>query len=83
MSQIIKNELPSYEIISGAAIAFAALLLIIPGFATDLFGFILIFPLTRRILLKKLSKNINTKKENENFIDGEYEDIENDNDKKL
>tara|TARA_B100001540_G_C15721592_1_gene603337 strand:+ start:727 stop:1149 length:423 start_codon:yes stop_codon:yes gene_type:complete len=83
ISQIIKNELPSYEIISGAAIAFAALLLIIPGFATDLFGFILIFPLTRKILLKKLSKNINTKKENENFIDGEYEDIENDNDKKL
>ena len=83
LSQIIKNELPSYEIISGAAIAFAALLLIIPGFATDLFGFILIFPLTRKILLKKLSKNINTKKENENFIDGEYEDIENDNDKKL
>ena len=83
ISQIIKNELPSYEIISGAAIAFAALLLIIPGFATDLFGFILIFPLTRKILLKKISKNINTKKENENFIDGEYEDIENDNDKKL
>ena len=83
ISQIIKNELPSYEIISGAAIAFAAFLLIIPGFATDLFGFIIIFPLTRKILLKKLSKNINTKKENENFIDGEYEDIENDNDKKL
>ena len=83
ISQIIKNELPSYEIISGAAIAFAALLLIIPGFATDLFGFILIFPLTRKILLKKISKNINSKKENENFIDGEYEDIENDNDKKL
>ena len=83
LSQILKNELPSYEIISGTAIAFAALLLIIPGFATDLFGFILIFPLTRKILLKKLSKNINTKKENENFIDGEYEDIENDNDKKL
>ena len=83
ISQIIKNEIPSYEIISGAAIAFAALFLIIPGFATDLFGFILIFPLTRKILLKKLSKNINTKKENENFIDGEYEDIENDNDKKL
>ena len=83
LSQILKNELPSYEIISGTAIAFAALLLIIPGFATDLFGFILIFPFTRKILLKKLSKNINTKKENENFIDGEYEDIENDNDKKL
>ena len=83
LSQILKNELPSYEIISGTAIAFAALLLIIPGFATDLFGFILIFPLTRKILLKKVSKNINTKKKNENFIDGEYEDIENDNDKKL
>ena len=83
LSQIIKNELPSYEIISGAAIAFAALLLIVPGFATDLIGFILIFPFTRKILLKKLSKNINTKKENENFIDGEYEDIENDDDKKI
>ena len=83
ISQIIKNELPSYEIISGAAIAFAALLLIIPGFATDLFGFILIFPLTRKILLKRISKNINIKKKNENFIDGEYEDLENDNDKKL
>ena len=83
LSQIIKNDLPSYEIISGAAIAFAALLLIIPGFATDLFGFILIFTLTRKILLKRISKNINTKKKNENFIDGEYEDIENDNDKKL
>ena len=82
-TQLSKQETPAYEVISGATIAFAAILLIIPGFATDLFGFILIFPLTRKILLKKISKNINTKKKNENFIDGEYEDIENDDDKKL
>ena len=82
-SQIIKNELPAYEMISGAAIAFAALLLIIPGFATDIIGFILIFPLTRKILLKKFSKNVKQKNNNQNFIDGEYEDIEDENDKKL
>ena len=80
-SQIVKNELPAYEMISGAAIAFAALLLIIPGFATDIVGFILIFPLTRKILLKKFSKNVKQKNNNQNFIDGEYEDIENENDK--
>ena len=82
-SQIVKNELPAYEMISGAAIAFAALLLIIPGFATDIIGFILIFPLTRKILLKKFSKNVKQKNNNQNFIDGEYEDIEDENDKKL
>ena len=82
-SQIVKNELPAYEMISGAAIAFAALLLIIPGFATDIIGFILIFPLTRKILLKKFSKNVKQKNNNQNFIDGEYEDIDDENDKKL
>ena len=55
-SQLIRNELPAYEIISGAAIAFAALLLIIPGFATDLIGFLLIFPLTRKLFFSKISK---------------------------
>ena len=78
MSQLIKNELPFYEIISGAAIAFAALLLIIPGFATDILGILLIFPLTRKLLLHKFSnkyaKNKNLK--NDKFIDGEYEDID-------
>ena len=82
-SQIVKNEVPAYEIISGAAIAFAALMLIIPGFVTDTIGFLLIFPITRKILLKKFSKNVKQKNNNENFIDGEFEDIENDNDKKL
>ena len=82
-TQIFKNEVPAYEIFSGAAIAFSALLLIIPGFATDIVGFILIFPLTRKILLKKFSKNVKQKNNNQNFIDGEYEDIENENDKKL
>ena len=83
-SQIIKNELPAYEIISGAAIAFAALLLIIPGFATDLIGFLLILPFTRKFIFGKISKNF--KKENDkknNFIEGEFEDIEDDNDRKF
>ena len=78
MSQIIKNEIPLYEIISGAAIAFAALLLIIPGFATDIFGVLLIFPFTRKLLLSKFSKNYPNKKnlKEKNYIDGEFEDID-------
>ena len=83
-SQLIKNELPAYEIFSGAAIAFAALLLIIPGFATDLIGFLLIFPLTRKLILNKFSKKFKKKTENKkNYIDGEFEDIEDDNERKL
>ena len=81
-TQLVKNELPAYEIISGAAIAFSALLLIIPGFATDAIGFLLIFPLTRNILLNKFKKKINNKKKND-FIDGEFEDIEDDDDRKI
>ena len=78
MSQLVKNELPLYEIISGAAIAFAALLLILPGFATDIIGIFLIFPLTRKIILSKYSKKSSPRKKNKekNFIEGEYEDIE-------
>ena len=84
MSQLIKNELPIYEIISGAALAFAALLLILPGFATDFVGLLIIFPPTRKFLLKNVSKNYSKKvKEKQNFIDGESEDIEEDNGKKL
>ena len=71
--QIIKNEIPAYEIISGAALAFAALLLILPGFATDFLGFLLIFPITRKIILKKYKM-----KKSKNFIEGEYEDIDKD-----
>ena len=82
--QIIKNEVPAYEIISGAAIAFAAVLLILPGFATDFLGFLLIFPITRKLifgnLLNKLKKNEPKKS---NFIDGEYEDIEDNDDRKI
>jgi UPF0716 protein FxsA len=75
MSQLMKNEMPVYEMISGAALAFAALLLILPGFATDFLGFLLIFPPTRKIFMKKFSnKYTNDKKVNNNFIDGEYED---------
>ena len=82
--QLIKNEIPAYEIISGAAITFAALLLVIPGFATDIIGFLLIFPLTRRFILKLLSSKFQTrKKDNEKFIDGEYEEIKKEDDKKL
>ena len=83
-TQLSKNEPPAYEIISGAAIAFAALLLIIPGFATDIFGFLLIFPITRKFIFSKLTKKFKTDKtDRNNFIDGDFEDIEDDNDKKL
>ena len=83
-SQIIKNKTPAYEIISGAAIAFGALLLIIPGFATDILGFLIIFPLTRKLIFGKISTKFkNEKNEKNEFIDGEFEDIEDDNDKKL
>ena len=82
--QLSKNQAPTYEVISGAAIAFAALLLIIPGFATDLLGFLLIFPVSRNLVFNIFSKKFK-KKENKknNFIDGEYEDIENDDDRKI
>ncbi len=83
-SQIVKNEIPAYEIISGAAIAFAALLLIIPGFATDIIGFLLIFPLTRKLLLKNLSKKFKKNPdEKKPFIEGEFEDIDDDDDRKI
>ena len=76
-TQLNKQETPAYEIISGAAIALAALLLIIPGFATDIFGFLLIFPLTRKFILNKFSKKFSPKKNKKNnFIDGEFEDID-------
>ena len=82
--QLIKNEIPVYEIISGAAITFAALLLIIPGFATDIIGFLLIFPFSRKFILKILSSKFQLKKKtNEKFIDGEYEEIDKEDDKKL
>ena len=84
LSQLIKNEIPAYEMISGAAIAFAAILLIIPGFATDLIGFFLIFPLTRKLLFGKFVKNFKggTKTEKP-YIEGEFEDIDEDNERKL
>ena len=83
-SQLIKNETPIYEIISGAAIAFAALLLIVPGFATDLFGFLLIFPLTRKLFFGKIIKKFkNETKIKKPYIEGEFEDIEEDDERKL
>ena len=83
-SQLIKNEAPIYEIISGAAIAFAALLLIVPGFATDLFGFLLIFPLTRKLFFGKfINKVKNETKIKKPYIEGEFEDIEEDDERKL
>ena len=83
-SQLIKKEIPAYEIISGAAIAFAALLLIIPGFATDLVGFLLVFPLTRKLIFGKLIKSYENKDiQKKPFIDGEFENIEDDDERKL
>ena len=83
-TQLVKNEVPAYEIISGAAIAFASFLLIVPGFATDLIGFLLIFPLTRKLIFGNLSKKFQKKNnQKNNFIDGEIEDIEEDDDRKV
>ena len=84
MMQIIKNQIPAREFISGAAIAFGAVLLIIPGFATDLVGFFLIIPITRKLILGKFNKKFESKKmKNNDFIEGEFEDIEDDNDRKI
>ena len=83
MAQIIKNQSPVYEIISGAALAFAALLLILPGFATDLFGLMIIFPPTRKLLLKKISTKQKTNNTKQDYINGEYEDIDDENDRKF
>ena len=77
ISQLMRNEIPIYEMISGAALAFAAILLILPGFATDFLGFLLIFPLTRKLFLKKFSRNVKRKDNlNNNVIEGEFEDKE-------
>ena len=84
VSQLYKNQIPLFELMSGAALAIAALLLILPGFATDLLGFLIIFPFTRRIIFNLFATN----KKNEvhikdDLIEGEYEDKDNENDKKL
>ena len=77
ISQLMRNEIPIYEMISGAALVFAAILLILPGFATDLLGFLLIFPPTRKILVKKFSKNVKSENNlNNNVIEGKFEDKE-------
>ena len=84
LTNVLRNQLPAYELISGAAIAFAAILLIIPGFATDILGFLLIFPPTRKLLFSRFSKNFESRKtEKKNFIEGEFEDIEEDHDRKI
>ena len=83
-SQLNKNETPAYEVMSGAAIAFAALLLIVPGFVTDTLGFLLIFPPTRKLIFNRLAKKIKPRENKKNnFIDGDFEDIEDDNDRKI
>ena len=84
-AQLSKNKTPKYEIISGAAIAFAALLLIIPGFATDIFGFLILLPITRHFVLEKFFSKFKKTEETEknNFIEGDFEDIEDDDDRKI
>ena len=79
-NQLIKNEIPVYEIISGAALAFAALLLIIPGFLTDIIGFLLIIPITRKIFIKSISSKFKNKKvnNNEDIIEGNFEEVQRD-----
>ena len=84
MSQLIKNQMPVYEIISGAALAFAALLLILPVFATDVIGLLLIFPPTRKLFFKKVSNNYSDKNnKKQDFINGKFEDIEDDDNEKI
>jgi UPF0716 protein FxsA len=82
--QLSKNKKPTFEIISGAAIAFSALLLITPGFATDILGFLIIFPITRKFFFNLFTSRLNKKKtQKNNFIDGDFEDIEDDDDRKI
>ena len=77
INQLVKNEIPVYEIISGAALAFAALLLIIPGFLTDIVGFLLIIPITRKFFIRSISSNFKQRKKNEDIIEGSIEDEKN------
>mgnify|MGYP000541782946 CR=1 FL=1 len=80
--QLVKNEIPIYEIISGAALAFAALLLILPGFLTDIVGFLLIIPVTRKFFIKKISSKFDNKKvRDKNIIEGSFEETQQDNKK--
>ncbi len=82
--QLSKNEIPTYQVLSGAAIAFAALLLIIPGFVTDILGFLMILPISRKIIFTKIIKNRNNEtSQKNNFIDGEFEDIDDDENDKI
>ena len=74
VTQLYKNQIPVYEMMSGAALAFAALLLIIPGFATDVIGFLLILPITRRLIFKYLGRKYKKEKVKDDLIEGEYED---------
>ena len=82
-NQLVKNEMPIYEIISGAALAFAALLLIIPGFLTDLIGFLLIIPVTRKLFISTISSKLRNKKVNNNkdIIEGSIDETQQDNNK--
>ena len=78
-SQLLRDEVPVYEIVSGAVIAFAAFLLILPGFATDSFGFLLLFPFTRKLIIGRFAKKTKKKKKSKkDFIEGQYEDLEDD-----
>jgi len=84
LTNMVKNQIPAYELISGAAIAFAAFLLIIPGFATDIIGFLLIFPYSRRLIFENFLKKFKNKnKASKDFIDGEFEDVEEKDDRKI
>ena len=77
--RLARDEVPVYEIITGATIAFAAFLLILPGFATDFIGFSLIFPFTRKLIIEKFAKKSNTRKKTKNdTIEGQYEDMDED-----
>ena len=78
IQKMLENKIPLYEIVSGAALAIGALLLILPGFATDFIGLMLIFPFTRKLILHNVSRKYSKKnKTKEKYIDGESEEIDN------
>ena len=79
LPQLARDKVPIYEIITGATIAFAAFLLILPGFATDFFGFLLLFPFTRKLIIGRFPKKTKTyKKTNKDIVEGQYKDLDKD-----
>ena len=74
INNLYKNKVPIYEMMSGASIAFAALLLIIPGFVTDFFGFLLLIPFTRKKIINLFLRKKGSVTDKKDYIEGEILD---------